>query len=66
MTAIAALAPWIPVLIAAAFVANAYLHEVRAQRDKWQQQAERLAIAPPPVNVTVAQPKSWWPWRKSA
>ena len=35
------------------------LQETKAQRDKWQQQAERLALAPP-------QRRAWWPWRRSA
>lgn len=31
--------------------------DLKAQRDKWQQQAERLAIAPPPR-------RPWLPWRR--
>jgi excisionase family DNA binding protein len=45
------------------------LEEMKRQRDKWQEQAERLAIAPPPaVTVSMPQPESrgWWPWRRSA
>jgi excisionase family DNA binding protein len=45
--------------------------DLRAQRDKWQQQAERLALAPPqppaPQPTPVQPPaRSWWPWRRSA
>jgi len=35
------------------------LSEARAQRDKWQQQAERLTLAGPAR-------RSWWSWRRSA
>src|SRR5215207_11559996 len=35
------------------------LQETKVQRDKWQQQAERLALAAP------AQRRGWWPWRRS-
>src|SRR3954447_13625624 len=35
--------------------------DLKAQRDKWQLQAERLALAPPKV-----EPRRWWPWRQSA
>src|SRR4051794_9283023 len=34
------------------------LSEARAQRDGWQRQAERLALAPPQ--------RGWWPWRRRA
>ena len=43
--------------------------DLRAQRDKWQQQAERLALAPPqPSAPQPAAPPSrgWWLWRRSA
>jgi excisionase family DNA binding protein len=36
------------------------MEELRRQRDAWQEQAERLALAPPPK----AEAKSWWPWRR--
>jgi len=33
--------------------------DLRAERDRWAQQAERLALAGPPR-------RAWWPWRISA
>jgi excisionase family DNA binding protein len=36
------------------------LQEARAQRDKWQQQAERLALAPPKIERL-----GWWPFRRA-
>jgi excisionase family DNA binding protein len=51
---------------------KAMLEEMRQQRDRWQTQAERLAIAPPtPVTVTVPPAptesrRGWWPFRRSA
>jgi hypothetical protein len=33
--------------------------DLRAERDRWAQQAERLALAGPPR-------RSWWPFRRSA
>jgi excisionase family DNA binding protein len=41
------------------------LEEMKRQRDKWQEQAERLALAPP-TPVTVPESRGWWPWRRSA
>jgi len=38
------------------------MEELRRQRDAWQEQAERLALAPPPK----AEPRTWWPWRRRA
>src|SRR3954469_1339889 len=35
------------------------LSDLRAERDRWAQQAERLALAPPAR-------RAWWPWRRSA
>ncbi len=41
--------------------------DLKAERDRWAAQAERLALAPPtPVNVTVPEPRGWWPFRRSA
>jgi hypothetical protein len=41
------------------------LQEARAQRDKWQQRAELLAlVAPKPPEPT--QLHGWWPFRRSA
>jgi hypothetical protein len=34
---------------------------LRAERDKWAAQAERLALAAP-----AQQRRRWWPWRRSA
>ncbi len=45
------------------------VEELRRSRDKWEAQAERLALAPPtPVTVKVEAEtrRSWWPWRRSA
>jgi hypothetical protein len=46
------------------------LEEMRQQRDKWQEQAERLALAPPaPINIpagNVAESRGWGPWRRRA
>ena len=37
------------------------LNDIKAERDRWAAQAERLALAGP------AQPRRpWWPWRRSA
>ena len=33
--------------------------DLRAERDRWAQQAERLALTGPPR-------RGWWPWRRSA
>ena len=35
------------------------LNDMKSERDRWAQQAERLALAPP-------QRRAWWPWRRSA
>ena len=44
------------------------LEELKRQRDKWQDQAERLALAPPAPVAARPQPQSrgWWSWRRSA
>jgi hypothetical protein len=48
------------------------LADMRAQRDSWQQVAERLTLAPAapkPASVptvTVVARRAWWPWRRSA
>jgi excisionase family DNA binding protein len=42
------------------------LDELRRQRDKWQEQAERLALAPPSASSPTTQARDWWPWRRSA
>jgi hypothetical protein len=46
---------------------------LRAERDRWAAQAERLALSPPqpvravPAQVTPVQlQRGWWPWRRSA
>jgi excisionase family DNA binding protein len=37
------------------------------QLGKWQEQAERLLLAPPrPVETPRPERRSWWPWRRSA
>jgi hypothetical protein len=47
------------------------LADMRAQRDSWQQVAERLALAPPvpkPASVptvTVVARRPWWSWRRA-
>jgi hypothetical protein len=47
---------------------KAQLEEMRRQRDKWQEQAERLALAPPPSTPAPVQPqpRGWWPWRRAS
>src|SRR3954467_14840736 len=44
--------------------------ELRVERNDWKGQAERLALAPPqphaPQRAAPPQPRSWWPWRRSA
>jgi len=43
--------------------------QLEEQVSKWQQQAERLALAPPkPAETPKAAPvrRSWWPWQRSA
>jgi excisionase family DNA binding protein len=43
--------------------------QLEEQVSKWQQQAERLALAPPrPAEPPKAEParRSWWPWRRLA
>jgi excisionase family DNA binding protein len=49
---------------------RAQLQDVREDRDRWRDQAERLAIAPPAPKPTavptiVVQRRAWWP-RRSA
>jgi len=43
---------------------------MRAERDRWAAQAERLALAPPqpqaPQSAAPPQPRGWWPFRRSA
>ena len=46
------------------------LSDLREDRDKWRDMAERLSIAPPPVqpppDPQPAPPqKPWWSWRRS-
>lgn len=36
------------------------LGDVRDDRDKWRDMAERLSLAPP----AAEPPRSWWPWRR--
>jgi hypothetical protein len=37
------------------------VEELRRTRDKWEAQAERLALAPPtPITVTMSEPRPWW------
>jgi hypothetical protein len=49
------------------------INDLRAQRDSWQAQAERLAItaqarpsSATSVPTVVVQRRSWLPWRRSA
>ncbi len=39
---------------------KAQLEEMRAQRDKWQEQAQRLALAPPQSASVPAAPRGFW------
>ena len=50
------------------------LAEIRASRDDWKAQAERLALAgpiiaaPPPAQPALSAPatrRPWWPWRRA-
>jgi hypothetical protein len=47
------------------------LTDLRAQRDSWQQVAERLTLAPPTAKppsvptVLVTPRRAWWPWRRA-
>lgn len=38
------------------------IEDVKAERDRWAQQAERLALAPP----ETARNGGWWPFRRQA
>lgn len=50
--------------------------DMKAERETWKAQAEKLTQAlatpapitvnSPPVTVQVPEPRSWWPWRRSA
>jgi hypothetical protein len=42
------------------------VEELRRTRDKWEAQAERLALMAPVRDAPVAQAGSWWPFRKRA
>jgi|SRR3954447_8926288 len=44
---------------------KAQLEETRRQRDTWQEQAQRLALAAPKPADAPA-PRGWWRWRRSA
>src|SRR3954454_16508753 len=42
------------------------LDDMKAERDRWAAQAERLALAPP--QTVAAQParRPWWPWKRAS
>ena len=40
--------------------------DIKAERDRWAAQAERLALAPPQAVATQPARRGWWPWRRSA
>jgi len=42
--------------------------DLKAERDRWATQAERLALAPPPAMPEPLQPRSrgWWPFRRAS
>ena len=40
--------------------------ELKAQRDRWASQAERLALAPPASPSVEKKAGGWWPWKRSA
>ncbi len=45
---------------------KAHFEEMRRQRDRWQEQAERLALAPPqPPAPPQPQQRGWWRWRRA-
>jgi len=37
---------------------KAMLDDMRTERDRWHEQAQRLALVPP-------QRRAWWPWRRA-
>jgi excisionase family DNA binding protein len=40
---------------------KAMVEELRRSREKWEAQAERLALAPPtPITVTMSEQRPWW------
>ena len=45
---------------------KAMLEDMRTERDRWHDQAQRLALAPPQAVATQPARRGWWPWRRSA
>jgi len=43
-------------------VLKAMLEDMRTERDRWHDQAQRLALAAPAGKAA----RPWWPWRRSA
>ncbi len=41
---------------------KAMLDDMRTERDRWHEQAQRLTLAPP---VKVEPRSWWWPWRRA-
>src|SRR4051812_21132263 len=42
------------------------LDDMKAERDRWAAQAERLALAGPAQQQQQQQRRPWWSWRRSA
>ena len=40
------------------------IEELKAERDRWHAQAERLALAP--SQIPAPRQRSWWPWRRAS
>jgi outer membrane murein-binding lipoprotein Lpp len=40
--------------------------DLRADRDRWMAQAEKLAVLAPAPVAPAAQPQGWWPWKRRA
>src|SRR3954469_7253973 len=42
------------------------LDDMKAERDRWSAQAQRLALAPPQAIVAQPARRPWWPWRRAS
>ncbi len=40
--------------------------EIREDRDRWVEQAQRLALPSPETTRNAESGRGWWPWRRSA
>ena len=41
------------------------LSDIRAERDAWREQAQRLALPKPDEKPVEPEPMSWWRWLRS-